>query len=222
LEDPVVGLDAERAVRSVVRTLAEADTPQYVPGADPLPALELLLGIRRAIDLPAPSEAPQKSPEIRRRLESEYRLARTRGVSAAVFKRAVQRAYGFRCAFCGFTALDVPGLARSGVDAAHILPWGQYDLDVVQNGLLLCKRDHWAFDAHVLLLSFQEGRYLVRLSPLYEDKIIDQATLDALNEAVGEIPDGRLPPNRAEWPDPVLIEALYEGLPEHEEPLAID
>lgn len=211
LHDRVIGSLAESAVRTVINALIRIEAPLYVPGSDPLPALEILAGIKTSLVLPSPTEAPVDSPEIRRRLESELRQVRSRGSAGRQFRLDVQQAYGYTCAFCGFRALDIPGLARSGVDAAHILPWGQFDLDHVTNGIQLCKLDHWAFDAHVLLLKFEAGNYVVTLNPVVVPLISDTDTLATLNRAVGVIPTSRLPEARLR-PNPVYITKLYEGL----------
>jgi len=215
LQDQTIGTAAEKAVAKVIDALTEIGAPGYIPGADPLPALEVLAGLSGEVELPDPTEAPVDLPEIRIRIESEYRIAKARGKSHEQFKKAVQKAYDFRCAFCGMRALDIPGLARAGVDAAHILPWGQYDLDVVQNGILLCKRDHWAFDSHVLLLRHDDGKYLVEVNPRYASQITDQETLAALSLAVGVIPDDHLPAKASERPGSSYIEKLYEGLEDY-------
>ena len=51
------------------------------------------------------------------------------------------------------------------MDAAHILPWAGYDLDVVSNGLCFCKHHHWAFDEGLILLSAGAGPTLIRMLP---------------------------------------------------------
>lgn len=212
LLDNPIGIAAENAVAAVIDALTEVRAPGYIPGGDPLPALEVLAGLSLQVELPEPTEAPVDLPEIRIRIESEYRLSRARGASHEAFKKAVQKAYDFRCAFCGMRALDIPGLARAGVDAAHILPWGQYDLDVVQNGMLLCKRDHWAFDAHVLLLRHEAGKYTVEVNPRYAALITDLETRAALGQATGVIPEERLPQRASDRPGAMYIDKLYEGL----------
>lgn len=214
LHSPALGLGAVHAVDNIMAALAAVDAALFVPGSDPLPALEAMLGLQTDEAYPAPEEPPVAvSPEIRRRLESEYRSVKSRGRSGRLFKQAVQAAYGHTCAFCGFQALDIPGLARSGVDAAHILPWGQFDLDVVTNGLQLCKLDHWAFDAHVLLLRHVNGTYVVEVNPQFLTLIQDPHTIAFLQRSVGAIPDERLPAPSLR-PNPAYIERLYEGLDE--------
>ena len=53
----------------------------------------------------------------------------------------------------------------AGVDAAHILPWSQFDLDATKNGLCLNKQCHWAFDEGLFCLSFDEteNAYIVSI-----------------------------------------------------------
>ena len=210
----VIGADAERTVRAVIDALEDLDLPDYVPGSDPLDALELLAGLTQAVELPVPTEAPPDSPEIRLRLETAWRLQKDRGKSHNDFKKAVQKAYNHTCAFCGFKALKLPGLKPFGVDAAHILPWSTYDLDHVTNGLQLCKRDHWLFDQHVVLLRFSRGVYSVELNPRFAGEITDEDTLKAIDRALGVIPNERLP-KPSERPNPEFIEKLYEGLEEY-------
>lgn len=214
LHGPAIGLDAVRGVSAIMTALEAAGAALYIPGSDPLPALEALLGLQTDEAYPVPEEPPSAvNPEVRRRLESEYRSVKSRGRSGRLFKQAVQAAYGYTCVFCGFRALDIPGLARSGVDAAHILPWGQFDLDVVTNGLQLCKIDHWLFDVHVLLLRHNNGIYFVEVNPRFEDLIEDKSTLEKLVLSVGVIPEERLPVAH-ERPNPEYLKRLYEGLDE--------
>lgn len=210
-----IGRDAERSVGAVIDALEDVDEPWYIPGSDPLDALELLAGITHELPaLPMPAEAPQDSPEIRRRLEVALRIVKSRGPGHVNFKKDIQRAYNWTCAFCGFRALNVPGLARFGVDAAHILPWSQYDLDHVTNGLQLCRLHHWAFDNKVLLLRVENGVYRVELNARMTAGITDDATLTCLHAAVGVIPNERLP-KHSERPNPEFIMKLYEELEDY-------
>ena len=52
---------------------------------------------------------------------------------------------------CGLHLPRTSVNASAGVDAAHILPWADYDLDHVCNGICLCKHHHWAFDEGLLV-----------------------------------------------------------------------
>ena len=67
------------------------------------------------------------------------------------FRDVVLRAYGYRCAICGFLAL-LDG-SSIGVEAAHVR-WHAYDgPSVVANGLALCVLHHKLFDLGVIGLS---------------------------------------------------------------------
>lgn len=188
-------------------------TDAYLTGTDPLPELFKLAGLTMTGpttgNIPSPAQIPDADLEARRRSEHILRLTKMRGASGAKFRRDVQRAYDFTCAFCGFKAPGSPGLSTAGVDAAHILPWGSFNLDVPQNGLILCKQHHWAFDNHVLVLKFASGNYFVDIGPDALELVGGhQPTLDAIAECSGQIDPIRLPAVSLR-PDPAYIRALY-------------
>lgn len=188
--------DLERIVQSITEELTASPDLEYVPGSDPLPVLGRLTGTNpEDLFIPPPPLLPDGDLELKRRSEHIYRMTKIRGSKAAKFRDSVQQAYDYRCAFCGFRAPRIAGRALSGVDAAHILPWGEYELDVVSNGLMLCKLHHWAFDSHILILEVQHGQYHVSLADDVNAIFsADPQTLSLLQTAVGEIPDDRLPP----------------------------
>jgi hypothetical protein len=198
--------EVARTVRGLMQELAAYDTI-YLPGADPLPALRALVGI--PIDLessvPEPPDIPADEPEVRLRAERIYRLRRSRGAGAARFRVLVQRAYDFRCAFCGLRAPTVSNRMASGVDAAHILPWGSYDLDVTQNGIMLCKQHHWAFDNRVLRLDYVNAGYFVSLVESAREQFGgDAQTLGLLEGACGRVSE-QLLPSQLLRPSPAFI-----------------
>lgn len=81
--------------------------------------------------------------EIRKRTVKEWkRWANARGSASARFRQEVRRAYNSTCVICGIY-LPSTRYNITGVDAAHILPWAEYDLDRVSNGLCLCRLHHW-------------------------------------------------------------------------------
>jgi putative restriction endonuclease len=206
----VVGLDAELAVKEIMDALNGTSPEEYLPGTDPLPVLAMMIGASGPVELPLPTETPVDEPEIRLRTESIFRARRVRGASGTRFRSVVQTAYDYRCAFCGLRAPTVTSGARAGVDAAHILPWGEYDLDVVTNGLLLCKQHHWAFDNHVLILHCSGDNYELELDQGWAEQIGgDARTLDELNRVVGVLRQDRLPGHRNEWPSRQFIDRLY-------------
>lgn len=67
------------------------------------------------------------------------------------FREAVLRAYGYRCAVCGFEVRVGPALV--GVDAAHVM-WHQAGgPDEVPNGLALCALHHRLLDRGAFTLA---------------------------------------------------------------------
>lgn len=206
---PLVRRDSE-TVRLVMIALAEFDA-LYIPGTDPLPYLLMHAGLSGELPLvPAPPAITPKEPEVRRRAEHAYRLMRARAATSVGFKNAVRAAYDSTCLFCGFRAPSKKNRALPGVDAAHILPYGSFDLDVVQNGIILCKLHHWAFDSRLLILSGEDGIYSVAESSDFADVLENDApSMAALRSVTGRIPTKRLPRSRELWPSDFYIEQLY-------------
>jgi hypothetical protein len=199
----------ERAVNDLQVSL-ETASADYLPGSDPVPALTNLLGFGPAPDVPDPPETPKDDPVVRLRTESILRSRRARGYAAYIFRQKVQRAYDFRCLFCGLRAPAPRKGLMPGVDAAHILPWGEFDLDVVSNGIILCKQHHWAFDNHLLILEHGKNEYRVRLqlegTTGYAE---DPATVADLSRVCGVLPSEHLPNKTDQRPDPAFIDMLY-------------
>lgn len=219
-EEPGVTAGLEEAGATVSALMSElgARDESYLPGTDPLPALLRLAGLDAAAvktpgQAPDPTQIQNEPVEIRRRAEHIYRLARARGHRANAFREVVRSAYRDTCAFCGLRAPGHPGLSQAGVDAAHILPWGSFDLDVPQNGLVLCKQHHWAFDNHILILRHDAGDYFVDLAPNAMSLIGGEgcnSTLRMMIDCVGQIPPERLP--HVDYrPSPQFIEELYSS-----------
>jgi len=161
--------------------------------------------------IPDPPETPAAIlPEIKLRAEAIYRAQRARGSGAAKFRKDVQTAYRFRCAFCGLRAPTIMHSAKAGVDAAHILPWGNYDLDVVQNGLMLCKTHHWAFDNHVVKLHLTGTTYELELvGDWFITTGSDERTMEEFKRLAGAIPDAWLPVQKNLRPAKQYLETLY-------------
>lgn len=203
--------EALKAVRDLTRSL-ELTIDEYVPRTDPLPVLEAALGIGEPIESLSPEDVARDEPEIRRRESIQMRMQRIRGSSGSTFRKAVISAYGGRCAFCGLKLPSVRGEVASGVDACHILAWSDFDLDVVSNGICLCKLHHWAFDQQILVLEHNETGFHVRLSRRATDAYGDDPqTIERLLDAVGQIPDERLPAV-SKRPNPDYIARLYSDV----------
>ncbi len=131
-----------------------------------------------------------------------YALAKVRGGVQMLFRDAVLRAYGERCAFSGSTV-------REGLEAAHIVPWrhaSHAERVDVRNGLLLTSWHHRLFDAE--LLSLDED-YRIQVGP---DLLSSGSTFD--RAALAEL-DGKLihlPQDPQHHPDPDLIRKRVETL----------
>lgn len=183
----------------------------YPVDSDPLPALEALLGIEVPDEpvLPPPDELSEDEPEISIRSAHQYRLQKIRGASGRKFSNDVRTAYNHTCAFCGATFSGIEGLL-SGIDAAHILAWSKHDLDVVRNGIALCKLHHWAFDSGLLLVRQEGTAYCTRFTTLADS--LSQASRDRLGTDGMQIPDEWLPADPTLRPSKHYLDLAYADL----------
>jgi hypothetical protein len=198
-------------VENITKELATTPGANYSLGNDPLPALEQLLGIAPTVGptLPPPDELGEDAPEVSARSAHQYRQAKIRGASGRKFSGDVHAAYKGRCAFCGakFGGID---RIRSGIDAAHILAWSKHDLDVLQNGIALCKLHHWAFDAGILMPTKEGDDYYVRFTSLAD--LVDPISMTRLGADGERIPDEWLPDDPKLRPSPKYLKRLYADL----------
>lgn len=79
--------------------------------------------------------------ERERRIET---ILTSRPIRDAMFRTAVRKAYGYRCAITGLEIRN--GGGRPEVEGAHIWSVERGGPDVVQNGIALSKTVHWMFD----------------------------------------------------------------------------
>ena len=191
--------------------LAEVRGLGYSRDYDPLPALEHLLGIPvyDGPSLPPPNELSEDEPEISTRAAFQYRLSKIRGAAGKAFSLEVRTAYGHRCAFCGARLSGLDGIP-AGIDAAHILAWSKHDLDVVSNGIALCKLHHWAFDASIMMPVQDNGRYSVQFTALADR--LDSFSLARLGREGMPIKDEWLPGDPAHRPSAKYLQLLYADL----------
>lgn len=151
--------------------------------------------------------------ELKKRTAKEWkRWANARGPASARFKQEVRRAYKATCVVCG-ARFPPTSYNSAGVDAAHILPWSEYDLDEIFNGLCLCKTHHWAFDEAVIRIRHANGKYISEIPEDAEEAIRTLAplfSLDVLRRDLGVIPAERLPSERRLWPRPELLDIVSE------------
>lgn len=183
----------------------------YVAKTDPVPAL---VSYVRGTPLlvPPPDEASPDEPTLRLSTTRVMRLALQRRASANRFRLEVMKAYGSRCAFCGLCLPSIKGEVAAGCQAAHILPYAQYDLDRISNGMCLCPTHHWAFDQHLLVVDVVSGGYVVRVSDRAE-RLLPPDAVTTLRQATGPIPTSRLPRRIADRPDPEFLSRLYQDNP---------
>lgn len=144
-----------------------------------------------------------------------WRQVALRGAAGSKFSAQVREAYNHTCIFTGMRLPKTPATGSSGVDAAHILPWAEYELNVISNGLCLSKLCHWAFDAGILQLKFDapSSKYLIRLSSsaLAADSE-GLLNLNSLKDLQGPVSTSLLPKDSANWPNPTFLEAYNEAL----------
>ena len=217
-----ISVQGRRLVQQIQAATAQASADGDVgwasPGTDPVPALLDLLayGCEEAQFISIEQIAPEH-PEIRRReIARQRRMAAARGPEANRFRRQVRNAYRSTCIVCG---LQLPALwegGKAGVDAAHILPDSEFDLNHVTNGICLCKVHHWALDEGLIEIRHDtEAGYSIAIP----DEAAARAAgpplrldLRFLHPFIGPIPEERLPSNRKQRPNPECLRRLHELL----------
>jgi len=213
----MIGPDAEDAVAAIQRAVSESSADLgviYSEAADVLPALTEALNL----EVPAPllevaDVDVEDLPTKKRALREWRRWVNARGPASARFRQRVRDAYRATCVVCGAHFPPTPASPGPGVDAAHILPWSDYALDDVANGLCLCKLDHWAFDESLLRVRFLNGDYHVEVPDETRDAVVSfdhEFSIDRVTEHTGLIPISRLPRDRAHWPQPRFLLALQD------------
>lgn len=143
-----------------------------------------------------------------------WRQVAMRGAAGAKFSLQVREAYNHTCMFTGMRLPKTPMTGSSGVDAAHILPWAEYDLNSVSNGLCLSKLCHWAFDAGILQLTFDDpsSKYQIQLSPTaLSAESAGLLKLNGLKDIQGVVSTSLLPKDSANWPKPSFLKVYNEA-----------
>ena len=161
-------------------------------------------------------DVPPEEIDIRRRAIKDWkRWASYRGVKSVKFRQEIRRAYNSTCLVCGLHLPSTPLNSVAGVDAAHILPWADYDLDETSNGVCLCKHHHWAFDEGLILITHDGQQYHVEVPTDIVTEIQRHSAAFSINELlshVGQIPANRLPTNTADRPSPQFLRIFAEKL----------
>jgi hypothetical protein len=180
------------------------------PTGDVLPSLVEAVAIADVSSQPVPLDAihPEQQ-ELRRRSVRQWAQHAARGAESARFRRQMREAYRSTCVICGLQLPPLGGDGNPGVDAAHILPWRHYDLDVVQNGLCLCKLHHWAFDEGLIEVRKTDSGYAVAVPPEAEERVAAFGagfSAEFLRQCQGAIQGSRLPENQGNWPSQAYLE----------------
>ena len=212
----IISTDGQPIVQDIQDWCADItrDSPALAGSSaveDSLPALIEMLGVRVHQESPAIpiDQIPPDQPLIRRRAIREQRLVAARMATAAQFRRLVREAYDSTCLVCG-TRLPAAGPGGNpGVDSCHILPYSEYDLDLISNGICLCKMHHWTFDEGLIGIVPVADGYAAEVS---EESIAVSLSAGMtpgwLVSQVGPIPNSRLPQRREDWPRPEYLERL--------------
>ena len=163
------------------------------------------------IDDDIPEDDDTSTVEARRREVRSWRNQAVRGYEGTNFRQSVRAAYHSTCLFSGLRLPRTDVTGSAGVDAAHILPWAQFEANSVSNGLCLSKLCHWAFDAGILRLDYVARRsaYTLRV-PNEVRRLPERAPidLDYFLDLQGDIDVNRLPANENHWPRPAFIRQL--------------
>jgi putative restriction endonuclease len=215
----------EGMVREIMRELEDVAADydlSYVPGTDPLPALEKIVADMAAVpseplDALTIDSIPDDELELRRRFANRVqRMVAVRGAKSVKFRRDVTKAYRFRCVVCGMRFPKNTHCIVPGVDAAHILAWRDVDLDEIRNGLCLCKTHHWAFDQQLISVQWHEesAEYTIQVTELAEKAFgKDSETLAALRKLERIIPRQWLPRLRQHWPHRQALQQRMLDIP---------
>jgi len=124
-----------------------------------------------------------------------FAKVKVRGTQQMIFRRALLRAYGGRCAITGISFGQI-------LDAAHIIPWATCNLDQKmdpRNGILMLCSYHRLFDLG--LFSINEN-YRVAFTPF------DVGELTEADHSFVAAVNGRkitLPKDKRLWPDTKLV-----------------
>lgn len=221
----VAGIPLPKATEELVATLQLLATEVLEAygifrqrGEDVLPDLQRMLLLPDEPTQPALSvdDVDPAEMEIKRRVVKEWRQwAANRGASSARFRQEVREAYRWTCIICGVHFPRTPFNKVAGVDAAHILPWAEYDLDHVCNGLSLCRLHHWAFDEALLTLVWDGNEYHVEVPDTVRLGLEEHHpgfSLRDLTDWAGPVPEERFPVERGHRPAPQLLAMLNQRL----------
>ena len=210
--------EVEKAAKGIFKFLdTKYDPLQYIENLlniEQADALEELSPIASTMNLTPTQEFGIQdtiSPEMAR-IESirRWRKVAVRGSAAIRFRANIKEIYRDTCLFTGQRLPKLESISSAGIDAAHILPWADFKVNTVDNGICLSKQCHWAFDSGVLKLSFDNSvnQYIVSIpSAVLLEAKEHQFSLEAFQSIEGPIPIERLPKDTDYWPKPEYLDA---------------
>ncbi len=209
------------AAESIRLTNIEPDDPlRHITKDLALPNLDELmwLGIHATETEEAIALGEENLGELKEAARNRIKVwqqVASRGAAGAKFRIDVRQAYNDTCLFTGMRLPKIPATGSSGVDAARILPWAEYDLNSISNGLCLSKLCHWAFDAGILLLNydFKTSRYGITASTAaLEAESVGLLELGELKDIQGVVSTSLLPKDSSNWPNPSFLKVYNEAL----------
>ena len=212
--------DVIAAVESIRMATIELDDPlRYITKGLGLPNLDELmwLGVHATETDEALALGEENLDELKEAARNRMKVWRQvamRGAAGANFSLQVREAYNHTCMFTGMRLPKTPMTGSSGVDAAHILPWAEYDLNSVTNGICLSKLCHWAFDAGILQLTFNSStsNYQLQISSAaLAAEASGLLKLNGLKDIQGVVSTSLLPKDRVNWPNPSFLNVYNEA-----------
>jgi len=137
---------------------------------------------------------PDKANEI-------YAKAKSRGDRQRIFREVLLKIYDGQCAMCGLGFVDA-------LEAAHIIPWSQFDNFSPNNGILLCANHHKLFDGGIISVTKDhetkdyEIKYNSKNAKLHKRECSDSDKQVLLNLHGNAL---RLPKDKKHFPDGKLL-----------------
>ena len=209
------------AAESIRLSNIESDDPlRHITKALNLPNLDELmwLGVHTTDIEEAMALGEENLEELKEAARNRIKVwqqVALRGAAGAKFSTEVRQAYNHTCLFSGMRLPKTPATGSSGVDAAHILPWAEYNLNAISNGLCLSKLCHWAFDAGILRLSYDTSTSNYEIS-LSEAALAAESAglleLNGLKDIQGVVSTSLLPKDSSNWPNPSFLKVYNEAL----------
>lgn len=210
-------IGAAEAIR--ISTIEPDDPLRHITKDLSLPNLDELmwLGIHATETEEAMGFGEENLEELKEAARNRMKVWRqvaSRGAAGAKFSTEVRAAYNHTCLFTGLRLPKTSMTGSSGVDAAHILPWAEYNLNSVSNGICLSKLCHWAFDAGILRLEYDNSvsKYGIQLSTAaLEAESLGLLRLTGLKELQGTVSASLLPKDSANWPNPSFLKVYNDA-----------